>query len=282
MGHHSVTLRFYRKTNVSRKLAQSARKRFGQNFLTDGRVIDSILASVQASSNDAVVEIGPGHGAITEGLFKTGCDLTLIELDRNLIPELLASFITKAPNRCTLISEDVLKVDFSQFSRPLRIVGNLPYNISTPLLFKLLELRDQVQDIHVMLQKEVIDRLSAEPGGPAYGRLSVMVQATAAVIPLIEVLPESFSPSPKVRSGVIRIIPDINKRNRILSMDDLSRVVRQAFSQRRKTLRNNFRNWTSTDELVSLTIDPQDRPERLSVETYIDLANYMSQRKSNS
>ncbi len=267
---------------MSRKFAQSARKRFGQNFLTDGRVVDSILASVQASSKDAVVEIGPGHGAITEGLFKTGCDLTLIELDRNLIPELLASFITKAPDRCKLISQDVLKVDFSQFSRPLRIVGNLPYNISTPLLFKLLELHDQVQDIHVMLQKEVIDRISAEPGGPAYGRLTVMVQATARVMPLIEVLPESFSPAPKVRSGVIRIIPDNNKRDRIFSMDDLSRVVRQAFSQRRKTLKNNLKIWISADELVSLAIDPQDRPERLSVEKYIDLANYMGQRESNS
>ena len=266
---------------MSKELSRSARKRFGQNFLNDGHVIDAILALIHTSPSDRVVEIGPGHGAITDGLFKSGCDLTLIELDRDLIPELLARFVTKSPDRCKLIHQDVLKVNFSKLSRPLRIVGNLPYNISTPLLFKLLELRDQVQDIHVMLQKEVVDRLSASPGGGSYGRLSVMIQATATVVPLIEVLPESFSPAPKVKSGVIRIIPDSNKRDRILSMDDLSRVVRQAFSQRRKTLRNNFKNWTSTDELVALSINPQDRPERLSVETYIDLANYISQRENN-
>ena len=281
MIRQSVTLSFSRKTKVPKELSRSARKRFGQNFLTDGRVIDAILASIHTSSNDSVVEIGPGHGAITDGLFKSGCDLTLIELDRDLIPELLARFVTKNPDRCKLIHQDVLKVNFSMLSRPLRIVGNLPYNISTPLLFKLLELRDQVQDIHVMLQKEVVDRLSAAPSVGAYGRLSVMIQAAATVVPLIEVLPESFSPAPKVKSGVVRIIPDSIKRDRILSMDDLRRVVRQAFSQRRKTLRNNFKDWISTDELVALSINPQDRPERLSVETYIDLANYISQRENN-
>ena len=267
---------------MSKELTRSARKRFGQNFLIDDQVIDAILASVHASSSDRVIEIGPGYGAITEGLFKSGCDLTLIELDRDLIPGLLASFITKAPERCKLISQDILKVDFSKFPRQLRIVGNLPYNISTPLLFKLLELRDQIQDIHVMLQKEVVERISAPPSTAAYGRLSVMIQAAATVIPLIDVPPESFSPAPKVNSGVIRIIPDKNKRDRVSSMDSLSRVVRQAFSQRRKTLRNNLKNWIGTDELVALFINPQDRPERLSVEMYINLANHLSQRESNS
>jgi 16S rRNA (adenine1518-N6/adenine1519-N6)-dimethyltransferase len=267
---------------VSKELARSARKRFGQNFLIDDRVIDAILASINASASDTVIEIGPGHGAITEGLYTSQCDLTLIELDRDLVPELLAIFVSKSPERCRLINEDVLKVDFAQFGSPLRIVGNLPYNISTPLLFKLLELGDQVQDIHVMLQKEVVNRIAAAPGESAYGRLGVMIQATARVETLIDVPPESFAPSPKVDSGVIRIIPDANKRALIESMNALTQVVRQAFSQRRKTLRNNLKDIISLDEFEVLRINPQDRPERVSVETYVELGNYLGRKERDT
>ena len=267
---------------MSKELAKSARKRFGQNFLIDGRIIDAILASINASASDAVVEIGPGHGAITEGLYASQCDLTLIELDRDLVPGLLASFVSKSPERCRLLNEDVLKVDFTQLSSPLRIVGNLPYNISTPLLFKLLELGNQIQDIHVMLQKEVVNRIAAAPGESAYGRLGVMIQATARVEPLIDVPPESFAPPPKVDSGVIRIIPDANKRALIESTDALTQVVRQAFSQRRKTLRNNLKDVVSLDEFEALSINPQDRPERLSVETYVELGNYLGRREGKA
>lgn len=264
---------------MSKELAQSARKRFGQNFLIDGLVIDAILASVNASPNDAVVEIGPGHGAITEGLYASGCDLTLIELDRDLIPELTAKFVTKAPRRCRLINEDILKVDFTQLNPPLRVVGNLPYNISTPLLFQLLELGRNIRDIHVMLQKEVVNRITANAGESAYGRLGVMIQATTRVEFLIDVPPESFTPAPKVDSGVIRITPDADKRARIQSKETLRTVVRQAFSQRRKTLRNNLKELISTEEFAHLEINPQDRPERISVEAFVNLANYISQRK---
>ena len=165
---------------MSRKLAQSARKRFGQNFLIDSRVIDAILASINPSHNDSVVEIGPGHGAITSGLYSSGCDLTLIELDRDLVPNLLASFVSKSSKRCRLINQDVLRVDFGALGTQLRIVGNLPYNIATPLLFKLLERGGQIKDVHVMLQKEVANRITAAPGNSAYGRLSVMVQASSS------------------------------------------------------------------------------------------------------
>ncbi|NCX48530.1 MAG: 16S rRNA (adenine(1518)-N(6)/adenine(1519)-N(6))-dimethyltransferase RsmA [Gammaproteobacteria bacterium] len=261
---------------MSKELAKSARKRFGQNFLIDGRIIDAILASINASASDAVVEIGPGHGAITEGLYASQCDLTLIELDRDLVPGLLASFVSKSPERCRLLNEDVLKVDFTELGGPLRIVGNLPYNISTPLLFKLLELGNQIQDIHVMLQKEVVNRIAAA------GRLGVMIQATAHVEPLIDVPPESFAPPPKVDSGVIRIIPDANKRALIESTDALTQVVRQAFSQRRKTLRNNLKDVVSLDEFEALGINPQDRPERLSVETYVELGNYLGRREGKA
>jgi len=135
---------------VPRKLAQSARKRFGQNFLIDGRVIDAVLASINSSPNDAIVEIGPGHGAITSGLYSSGCYLTLIELDRDLVPNLLADFVSKSPNRCRLINQDVLKVDFSALGTRLRVVGNLPYNIATPLLFRLLEHGGQIKDIKLL------------------------------------------------------------------------------------------------------------------------------------
>ena len=249
---------------MSRRLAQSARKRFGQNFLIDSRVIDAILASINPSPNDSVVEIGPGHGAITSGLYSSGCDLTLIELDRDLVPNLLASFVCESPKRCRLINQDVLRVDFGALGTQLRIVGNLPYNISTPLLFKLLERGGQIKDIHVMLQKEVANRITAAPGNSAYGRLSVMVQASSSVESLIEVPPESFAPIPKVDSGVVRIIPNRNRRHRIQCMDALTYVVKQSFSQRRKTLRNNLKEIIKPEEFDYLGIDPQDRAEQLS------------------
>ncbi len=266
---------------MSKQLARSARKRFGQNFLIDGRVVDAILASITASSSDTIVEIGPGHGAITEGLYASQCDLILIELDRDLVPGLLASFVSQSPERCRLLNKDVLKVDFTRLGSALRIVGNLPYNISTPLLFKLLERGDQIQDIHVMLQKEVVNRIAAAPGESAYGRLGVMIQATAHVESLIDVPPECFAPPPKVNSGVIRIIPDANKRALIESMDTLALLVRQAFSQRRKTLKNNLKNLLNLEDFEILGINPTDRPERLSVRTYVELANYLGRRQGN-
>ncbi len=266
---------------MSKQLARTARKRFGQNFLIDGRVVDAILASVNAIASDTVVEIGPGHGAITEGLFASRCDLILIELDRDLVPGLLASFVSQSPERCRLLNEDVLKVDFTQLGNALRIVGNLPYNISTPLLFKLLDHGNQIQDIHVMLQKEVVNRIVAVPGESAYGRLGVMIQATARVESLIDVPPECFAPPPTVNSGVIRIIPDGKKRALIDSMDTLALLVRQAFRQRRKTLRNNLKDLLNLEEFEILGINPTDRPERLSVGTYVELANYLGRRKGN-
>ena len=267
---------------MSRQLAQSARKRFGQNFLVDGRVIDAIVASINSSPNDSVVEIGPGHGAITSELYSSGCDLTLIELDRDLVPNLLASFVSKSPNRCRLINQDALTVDFGRLGTQLRIVGNLPYNIGTPLLFKLLERGGQIKDIHVMLAEGGSKSNHAAPGNSAYGRLSVMVQATSSVEPLIEVPPESFAPIPKVDSGVVRIIPNRNRRHRIQCMDTLTNLVRQSFGQRRKTLRNNLKDIISLKEFDYLEINPQGRPEQLSVDTYIELGNYIARQRGTA
>jgi 16S rRNA (adenine1518-N6/adenine1519-N6)-dimethyltransferase len=261
---------------VSKLLARSARKRFGQNFLIDMRVIDTILASISPTPTDHVVEIGPGHGAITEGLLASGCNLTMIELDRDLIPQLMANFVSQGVDRCRLINEDVLKVDFRTLSGPLRVVGNLPYNISTPLLFKLLGNGDHFTDIHVMLQKEVVKRICSIPGDPAYGRLGVMIQALAEVEMLIDVPPESFAPAPKVDSGVIRIIPRANLREKINDYAVLERVVKTAFSQRRKTLRNNFKEWIPANELEAVGINPNDRPEIVPVKTFVALANQIA------
>lgn len=255
-----------------------ARKRFGQNFLIDKDLVDAILAVINPIPSDKIIEIGAGRGALTHSLFHSGCDLTLIELDRDLIPNLLSKFVKKAPERCRLLNQDVLAVDFGQFNEPLRIVGNLPYNISTPVLFKLLDDGRRFKDIHVMLQKEVADRILAPPYESAYGRLSIMIQASARVDSLINVSPQCFSPTPKVDSTLIRICPCAQRMELVKSMTALQLVVKTAFAQRRKTLKNNFRKLISIRELDSNGINPQDRAETLSVENYVNLANFIALR----
>jgi 16S rRNA (adenine1518-N6/adenine1519-N6)-dimethyltransferase len=265
---------------VSKQLARSARKRFGQNFLVDGQIIDAIVSAIAARPGDHLVEIGPGHGAITAGLFASGAQLTLIELDRDLVPGLVASYVSQAPERCELISADVLQVDFRQLTGPFRVIGNLPYNISTPLLFQLLASAEHIIDMHVMLQQEVVNRIIADPGTSAYGRLSVMIQAQADAERLIDVPPAAFAPSPKVNSGVIRIQPKAVKRQQIDDLNTLETLVRRAFGQRRKTLRNNLHGWVSDQTLEALNINASDRPERLPVETYVTLANALAAMES--
>jgi 16S rRNA (adenine1518-N6/adenine1519-N6)-dimethyltransferase len=250
-----------------------ARKRFGQNFLVDTQVVEQILSAVSAQPSDHVVEIGPGHGAITTGLAASGARLTLIEIDRDLIAGLIAGVVCRDPDRITLINQDVLTVDFRQLTGPLRIVGNLPYNISTPVLFQLLDATDWIQDIHVMLQKEVVQRITAVAGDPAYGRLGVMISAVADTEALIDVPPESFQPAPKVDSGVVRIRPNAARRAAIVNIEHLGWLVRTAFHQRRKTLRNNLKEFVSAELFASLGIDPGARPETLPVESFITLSN---------
>lgn len=253
--------------------AVRARKRFGQNFLVDTVVIEQILSAVSATPADHVVEIGPGHGAITRGLAATGARLTLIEIDRDLIAGLLASVVCHDPARITLLNQDVLTVDFRALTGPLRIVGNLPYNISTPVLFQLLDAASCIQDIHVMLQKEVVQRITAVAGDSAYGRLGVMISAVADTEALIDVPPESFHPAPKVDSGVVCIRPSAARRSRIRDLTHLGNLVRAAFSQRRKTLRNNLKGVVTPALFEALEIDPGARPETLPVESFVTLSN---------
>ncbi|GAA3910215.1 16S rRNA (adenine(1518)-N(6)/adenine(1519)-N(6))-dimethyltransferase RsmA [Litoribacillus peritrichatus] len=254
-----------------------ARKRFGQNFLHDHHVIDNILAAVAAKPGDNVVEIGPGQGAITEGVLKaTEGKLNVVELDRDLIP-ILESKFNHYPD-FKIHQGDALQYDFGELVKgtPLKVVGNLPYNISTPLIFHLLSYHEHIKDMHFMLQKEVVNRLGAGPRDSNYGRLSIMVQYYCQVQPLFVVKPGSFHPVPKVDSAVVRMVPYQTLPFPAKNIKTLEKVVRQAFSMRRKTLRNTLKGTVTSEQLEALGIDPSARPETLTVEQYVKISDAVS------
>ena len=266
-------------------MKHKARKRFGQNFLHDQSVIAHIVQSIAVRSEDHIVEIGPGKGALTEHLLKYCKKLDAIELDRDLIPLLKISFATFS-QKLKLINEDVLTVDLCQLQQQsnqtkgkqtIRVVGNLPYNISTPVLFHLLNYRHCIDDMHFMLQKEVVDRLAATPGSKSYGRLSIIMQYYYAIEKCFEVSPTAFVPPPKVDSAIVVLRPyaDLNKQHGIVldSAQALQNICKLAFQQRRKTLRNNLKEVISSDNIAALGIDPSLRAENLSLYDYIKLAN---------
>lgn len=261
-----------------RSLGHQARKRFGQNFLQDTGIISRIVRAVRPSGHDRLVEIGPGMGAITEQLLaQNEGALDVIELDRDLIPGLRVKFFNYPDFK--IHEADALKFDFSQLKtdeRPLRIVGNLPYNISTPLIFHLLA-QSCVADMHFMLQKEVVHRLAAHPGGGEWGRLSVMAQYFCQVECLFEVPPECFIPRPKVDSAIVRLTPYETPPYPADDLKMLDDTVRRSFAQRRKTLRNNLKGLVEADDLQRLEIDPQRRPETLSLEEFVRISNWRSQ-----
>lgn len=255
-----------------------ARKRFGQNFLHDPGIISRIVQSIGVSPEDNLVEIGPGKGAITALLLAEANSLNVVELDRDLIPILLAQFANH--KGFTIHQADALKFDFAnlwQQDKPLRIVGNLPYNISTPLIFHLLALGEKVQDMHFMLQKEVVERMAAAPGSKAYGRLSIMCQYHCLVDQLFNVPPECFVPQPKVESAIVRLVPHKPISEPADDLATLDKIVTAAFQQRRKTLRNGLKNWCTAEAMESLGINPQARAETLSLAQYLQLANYCYQ-----
>lgn len=264
-----------RRHGKSRPTTHAPRKRFGQNFLTDQGVINAIARAIAASATDNVVEIGPGQGALTEALFESGCSINAIEIDRDLQSQLRVMFFNRD---LTLHNADALKFDFSQLSKSendLRIVGNLPYNISTPLIFKLLENLGLIKDMHFMLQKEVVDRLAAVPGTKAWGRVSVMTQIDCDVESLFEVPPEAFFPRPKVQSAIVRINPRNERYRPECSRERLSKLVQLAFAQRRKTLRNNLKDVLADAAIEALGIDPGCRAETLSLDQLIDLSLHL-------
>ena len=250
-----------------------ARKRFGQNFLVDGGIINAIVSAIDPQRGDTVVEIGPGLGAITEPLLARLDHLHVVEIDRDLIARLKKQH---PPARMTIHEGDALAFDFASIGRNLRLVGNLPYNISTPLLFHLAAYVGIVRDMHFMLQKEVVERMVAVPGNSDFSRISVMLQYRFHLEWLIDVPPESFDPPPKVQSAVVRLIPrDVAELN-ARSQEKLSQVVQTAFSQRRKMLRNTLKSTLSDAGFAELGIDPTCRAEDVSVADYVRIANYLT------
>jgi len=255
-------------------LTHKARKRFGQNFLHDPGVIRRIVSAVAPAPGEQLVEIGPGQGAITKELLKVAGRLNAVELDRDLIEPLAQMCGDLGELRIHCV--DALRFDFHQLvedDQRLRVIGNLPYNISTPILFHLIDQLDCIQDMHFMLQKEVVHRMAAEPGSKSYGRLSVMLQVHCEVIPLFDIGPGAFKPAPKVESAFVRLQPHTKP---IVQIDDYAvfgRVVTQAFAQRRKTLRNSLRELIDADGMQALGIDPVIRAERLTLDEFALLAN---------
>ena len=259
-------------TLTTRSPQHRARKRFGQNFLRDASVIDRLERAINPQPGDHLVEIGPGLGALTRALLDSGCRLDAIELDRDLTTPLLAAFSTYPG--FTLHSADALSFDFARLhseGERLRIVGNLPYNISTPLIFRLLETADIVEDMHFMLQLEVVQRLTAQPGEKHWGRLGVMTQLSCCTEMLFEVPPEAFDPQPKVQSAIVRLTPLAEQRVPDGQRKDFERVVTAAFSQRRKTLRNTLGPLLAAEAIAAAGIDPGRRAETLSIDEFAAL-----------
>lgn len=266
--------------NSKTHLGHQAKKRFGQNFLHNDAVISDIVDVINPEPGENLVEIGPGLGALTEPVVERAKKLSVVELDRDLAHR-LRHHPFLAPH-LTIYETDALNFDFAQLVsvqhgdvQPLRIFGNLPYNISTPLIFHLLTFKDTVQDMHFMLQKEVVERMAAGPDCKAYGRLSIMTQYQCQVVPVMEIGPEAFKPAPKVDSAIVRLIPHKEIKNPVKDINALNTVCLAAFNQRRKTIRNSFKKLLNEAQLISLDIDANLRPENLTIDDYIKLANFI-------
>ncbi len=257
---------------------EPAKKSLGQHFLHERGVVDKLVMAIDPRPGDRIVEIGPGQGALTFPLLDRHGTMTAIEFDRDLLEPLTAA--AKSHGELTLINSDVMNVDFTALAagtpavdERIRLVGNLPYNLSSPILFHALDHAAVVRDMHFMLQKEVVDRMAAGPGSKVYGRLSVMLQAYCTVTALFMVPPGAFRPPPKVDSAVVRLVPHPPER---VGIDDPRRfadIVRAAFGQRRKTLRNALSKVCTAHDIVRAGVDPQSRAEQLAVADFIALAN---------
>jgi len=254
-------------------MPHTPRKRFGQNFLHDPHFVHSCLRAIGAKPDDHMVEIGPGLGALTEPLLQTIRHLHVVEIDRDLVARLRTRF---PPERLTIHEGDALKFDFGSLGHDLRIVGNLPYNISTPLLFHLSQYAAGIRDMHFMLQKEVVQRMVAEPSTPDYGRLSVMLQYRFAMDHLFDVPGGAFNPPPKVTSAFVRLIPLVPLPSPAHDEAIFATIVASAFATRRKTLRNALRSHLNTADFDALGIDPMLRAENLAVADFVRIANHVA------
>lgn len=260
-------------------MAHQARKRFGQNFLQDQNIINNIIGSAMIRAGENWVEIGAGQGALTEPLLKKVQHLDVVELDRDLVTLLQHKFADYS--NLDIHSGDALRFNFSSLApngEKLHVIGNLPYNISTPLMFHLLETTDCIADMLFMLQKEVVNRICAEPNGKSYGRLSVMMQYYCATEWLFDVPPESFNPVPQVMSAIVRLVPHSTPPVQVDDVKMLGRVVTESFSQRRKTLRNSLGKSLTESDIIALGIDANLRAENISLEEFAKLANAVSRK----
>lgn len=261
------------------------KKRFGQNFLKDNHTVQHILNHLHLEPTDAVVEIGPGLGALTVPLHDNLNHLTVVEIDRDLAKKLSLAFL-KSP-KLTIHTQDALKFDFAALyqelgsQKKLRVIGNLPYNVSTPLLFHLYSFAHLIHDMHFMVQKEVANRLIATPNQKAYGKLGILSQYHCRVEHLFDVPPEAFFPKPAVDSAFVRLTPHLHLSVRAHNFSLLEEVLRTAFNQRRKTLRNALNSLLSPEEFTQLAIDPNLRPEALSLDEFIRMSNWIHERNQD-
>jgi 16S rRNA (adenine1518-N6/adenine1519-N6)-dimethyltransferase len=267
-------------------MSHRAKKKFGQNFLVDEQIIADIIAAIRPELEDNMVEIGPGLGALTRPLLKRLNRLHVVEIDRDIIarlendypqedlPNSLLTATAASKQKLVIHAGDALEFDFATLNAPLRIVGNLPYNISSPLLFHFASFAERITDMHFMLQNEVVERMVAEPSTPAYGRLSVMLQYRFHMEKLLDVPPTSFRPAPKVDSAIVRMIPLPTSEIRVTDEKLFASIVRTAFGQRRKTLRNTLRSYLNEADFETLGIDAQLRAENLGVEEFARVAEY--------
>jgi len=253
------------------------RKRFGQHFLVDPGIVERIVSAVDPQRGDHIVEIGPGLGALTAPLLARVEHLHAVELDRDLSALLRERYPAE---RLTVHQADALRFDFEALPGPLRIVGNLPYNISTPLLFHLGTVASRCTDMHLMLQDEVVDRIVARPSDPEYGRLSVMLQYRYRLERLFGVPPSSFRPRPKVDSAMLRLVPRPTEELSALSEAGFARIVARAFSMRRKTLKNTLSGLISAAELAELGIEPGRRAQSLPIAAFVTIANRFARHES--
>ena len=249
-----------------------AKKRFGQNFLIDQSIVSSLIDAINPLENQLIIEIGPGLGALTKPLLKKIKHLHVVEIDRDIVSWMQNEYSSAA---VSIHNTDALKFDFTTFGENLRVVGNLPYNISTPILFHLLENVSHISDMHFMLQKEVVERMVASPSTPAYGRLSVMLQYHLAMEYLITVAPEAFEPSPKVESAFVRCVPHATLPYIAKDEQHLAKIVLAAFGQRRKTLRNTLKGLLDDEGFATLRINSQLRAENLSVSDFVAISNFL-------
>jgi 16S rRNA (adenine1518-N6/adenine1519-N6)-dimethyltransferase len=263
--------------------AHQPRKRFGQNFLKDENVIRNIIAALNPQPKDRIIEIGPGLGALTKPLLEQVSKLEVIELDRDLAAELKNYAIAQDITQKFIIHQgDALKFDYSQLERnhseKLRLIGNLPYNISTPLIFHLLNFCPIIQDMFFMLQYELVERIASAPHHKSYGKLSVMLQYYCQATTVFTVEPQAFYPVPKVRSAIVRLVPYNTPPYPAKNVERLREITGAAFNQRRKTLSNSLKNYLTKEDFLSLDIEPGARPEQLTVAEFVRIANWLEDK----